>query len=98
MEKRINQINIIKFDNPYPSLKEIIFNQETLSSINNFKSIEKGNDNNNNNTTINREKIDANLNKTYILPEGSKKKLKKEHFSQHNITIMEVSTHTIKLL
>ena len=72
MEKRINQINIVEFNNPYPSPKETIFNREISLSINNFKLTEGGNDNNNNNTTINKKRIDINLNKIYILPENSK--------------------------
>ena len=63
-------MNIVKSDNPYPSPKETIFNREISSSINSFKSAKGGNDNNN--TAINRERIDTNLSKTYILPEDSK--------------------------
>ena len=73
----MSQINIIESNNLYPSLKKTISNQETLSSINNFKSAKGGNDNNNNNNTaVNRERIDANFSEIYILPKDSKQEKK----------------------
>ena len=65
-------MNIAKPNNLYLSPKETISDRETLLLINNFKSAEGDNSNNNNNIAINRKRIDANLSEIYILPESSK--------------------------
>ena len=67
-------MNITEPNNPYPLPKETISNREILSSINSFKSTKR--DNNNNNTAINKKRINTNLNKAYILPEGLKREKK----------------------